>query len=257
MSEGQKWIKIGAIALAVFIILIIINAILFLFGIIGGFGRGTKDFSEYYSNINSIEIDVNASSVNIVKGDSFLVEAKGVSDNFRVNNRRNTLEIEEDAFWFFNNNSGEITIYVPSDLNELVIDGGSGEILIEDITTNKLELDLGAGLININNSTFNNSDIDGGVGVLNANNTTFTNLSLDSGVGEVNISGNIYGNSEIDGGIGEINLNLTNESLYRFIVDKGLGDISVNGTSISGTYGSGENVIDIDNGIGAVNITFD
>lgn len=257
MSEGQKWIKIGAIALAVFIILIIINAILFLFGIIGGFGRGTKDFSEYYSNINSIEIDVNASSVNIVKGDSFLVEAKGVSDNFRVNNRRNTLEIEEDAFWFFNNNSGEITIYVPSDLNELVIDGGSGEILIEDITTNKLELDLGAGLININNSTFNNSDIDGGVGVLNANNTTFTNLSLDSGVGKVNISGNIYGNSEIDGGIGEINLNLTNESLYRFIVDKGLGDITVNGTSISGTYGNGENVIDIDNGIGSVNITFD
>lgn len=256
MSEGQKWIKIGAIALAVFIILIIINAVLLIFGIIGGFGRGTKDFSEYYSNINSIEIDVNASSVNIVKGDSFLVEAKGVSDNFRVNNRRNTLEIEEDAFWFFNN-SGEITIYVPSDLNELVIDGGSGEILIEDITTNKLELDLGAGLININNSTFNNSDIDGGVGVLNANNTTFTNLSLDSGVGEVNISGNIYGNSEIDGGIGEINLNLTNESLYRFIVDKGLGDISVNGTSISGTYGNGENVIDIDNGIGAVNITFD
>ena len=257
MSEGQKWIKIGAIALAVFIILIIINAILFLFGIIGGFGRGTKDFSEYYSNINSIEIDVNASSVNIVKGDSFLVEAKGVSQNFKVNNRRNTLEIEEDAFWFFNNNSGEITIYVPSNLNELVIDGGSGEIKIEDITTNKLELDLGAGLININNSTFNNSDIDGGVGVLNANNTTFTNLSLDSGVGEVNISGNIYGNSEIDGGIGEINLNLSNESLYRFIVDKGLGDISVNGTSISGTYGNGENVIDIDNGIGAVNITFD
>ena len=257
MSEGQKWIKIGAIALAVFIILIIINAILFLFGIIGGFGRGTKDFSEYYSNINSIEIDVNASSVNIVKGDSFLVEAKGVSQNFKVNNRRNTLEIEEDAFWFFNNSSGEITIYVPSDLNELVIDGGSGEILIEDITTNKLELDLGVGLININNSTFNNSDIDGGVGILNANNTTFTNLSLDSGVGEVNISGNIYGNSEIDGGIGEINLNLTNESLYRFIVDKGLGDITVNGTSISGTYGNGENVIDIDNGIGSVNITFD
>ena len=257
MSEGQKWIKIGAIALAVFIILIIINAILFLFGIIGGFGRGTKDFSEYYSNINSIEIDVNASSVNIVKGDSFLVEAKGVSDNFRVNSRRNTLEIEEDAFWFFNNNSGEITIYVPSDLNELVIDGGSGEIKIEDIIADRLELDLGAGLIEIASSTFYKADIDGGVGVLNANNTTFTNLSLDSGVGEVNISGNIYGNSEIDGGIGEINLNLTNESLYRFIVDKGLGDISVNGTSISGTYGNGENVIDIDNGIGAVNITFD
>ena len=98
MSEGQKWIKIGAIALAVFIILIIINAILLIFGIIGGFNRGTKDFTERYTNINNIEIDVNASSINIVKGDSFLVEAKGVSDNFRVIDRRNTLEIEEDSF---------------------------------------------------------------------------------------------------------------------------------------------------------------
>lgn len=257
MSEGQKWIKIGAIALAVFIILIIINAILFLFGIIGGFGRETKDFSEYYSNINSIEIDVNASSVNIVKGDSFLVEAKGVSDNFRVNNRRNTLEIEEDAFWFFNNNSGEITIYVPSDLNELVIDGGSGEIKIEDIIADRLELDLGAGLIEIASSTFYKADIDGGVGVMNANDTSFTALELDSGVGSVTIAGEILGRSTIDGGIGEINLNLSNESLYKFIVDKGLGDITVNGTSISGTYGNGENVIDIDNGIGSVNITFD
>ena len=257
MSEGQKWIKIGAIALAVFIILIIINAILFLFGIIGGFSRGTKDFSEYYTNINSIEIDVNASSVNIVKGDSFLVEAKGVSDNFKVNSRRNTLEIEEDAFWFFNNNSGEITIYVPSDLNELVIDGGSGEIKIEDIIAERLELDLGAGLIEIASSTFYKADIDGGVGVIDAIDTTLSSLELDAGVGSVSIDGEILGRSTIDGGIGEINLNLSNESLYKFIVDKGLGDISVNGTSISGTYGNGENVIDIDNGIGSVNITFD
>lgn len=257
MSEGQKWIKIGAIAFAVFIILIIINAILFLFGIIGDFGRGTKDFSEYYSNINSIEIDVNASSVNIVKGDSFLVEAKGVSDNFRVNSRRNTLEIEEDAFCFFNNNSGEITIYVPSDLNELVIDGGSGEIKIEDIIADRLELDLGAGLIEIASSTFYKADIDGGVGVIDAIDTTLSSLELDAGVGSVSIDGEILGRSTIDGGIGEINLNLSNESLYKFIVDKGLGDISVNGTSISGTYGNGQNLIDIDNGIGAVNITFD
>ena len=257
MSEGQKWIKIGAIALAVFIILIIINAVLFLFGIIGGFNRGTKDFSEYYSNINSIEIDVNASSVNIVKGDSFLVEAKGVSQNFKVNNRRNTLEIEEDAFWFFNNNSGEITIYVPSDLNELVIDGGSGEIKIEDIIADRLELDLGAGLIEIKSSTFYKADIDGGVGVIDAIDTTLSSLELDAGVGSVSIDGEILGRSTIDGGIGEINLNLSNESLYKFIVDKGLGDITVNGTSISGTYGNGENVIDIDNGIGSVNITFD
>ena len=143
------------------------------------------------------------------------------------------------------------------DLNELVIDGGSGEIKIEDIIADRLELDLGAGLIEIASSTFYKADIDGGVGVIDAIDTTLSSLELDAGVGSVSIDGEILGRSTIDGGIGEINLNLSNESLYKFIVDKGLGDITVNGTSISGTYGNGENVIDIDNGIGSVNITFD
>ena len=256
MSEGQKWIKIGAIALAVFIILIIINGILFLLGALSFFGSGTKDFREYYSNITSIEIDVNASSVNIIPGDEFLIEASGVSDSFRVQERRNTLEISEDSFWLFNNNSGEITIYVPNDLNELNIDGGSGEIKIANIIADKLELDLGAGLIEIKSSTFYRADIDGGVGLINAFDTTFSSLDLDAGVGKVSIAGDILGNSKIDGGVGEIELILSNESLYRFNVDKGLGDITVNGESISNTYGSGENLIDIDNGIGAVTITF-
>ena len=255
MSEGQKWIKIGAIALAVFIILIIINGILFLLGALSFFGSGTKDFREYYSNIESIEIDVNASSVNIIPGDEFLIEASGVSDSFRVKERRNTLEISEGAFWLFNN-SGEITIYVPNDLNELNIDGGSGEIKIANIIADKLELDLGAGLIEINSSTFCRADIDGGVGLINAFDTTFNSLDLDAGVGKVSIAGDILGNSKIDGGVGEIELILSNESLYRFNVDKGLGDITVNGESINNTYGSGENLIDIDNGIGAVTITF-
>ncbi len=256
MSEGQKWIKIGAIALAVFIILIIINGILFLLGALSIFSSGTKDFREYYSNITNIEIDVNASSVNIIPGDEFLIEASGVSDSFRVKERRNTLEISEDSFWLFNNNSGEITIYVPNDLNELNIDGGSGEIKLTNIIADKLELDLGAGLIEINSSTFYRADIDGGVGLINAFDTTFNSLDLDAGVGKVSIAGDILGNSKIDGGVGEIELILSNESLYRFNVDKGLGDITVNGESINNTYGSGENLIDIDNGIGAVTITF-
>ena len=254
MSDGQKLIKIGAIVLAVFIILIIINAILFLFGITSF--RGTKDFSEYYNNIDNIEIDVNVSSVNIVRGDNFLVEAKGVSKSFKVIERRNTLEIEENGWRFLNNNSGEITIYVPNDLRSLSIDGGSGEIIIDNIVSDRLELDLGAGLIEIKSSTFNKADIDGGIGLIDINNTTLTNLELDAGVGSINIAGDILGMSTIDGGIGEINLNLSNETLYKFITSNGLGDITVNGSSISGTYGSGENVIDIDNGIGAVNITF-
>ena len=132
MSESQKIIKIVAIALAMFIIILIINGFFFAISLFSKSNRGSINFSEYYSNINNIEIDANKSSVKIVKGDKFLVEASGVSNNFKVRNKNNKLEIEENGNWLFNS-SGEIIIYVTNNLNELVIDGGNGKINIDSI----------------------------------------------------------------------------------------------------------------------------
>ena len=109
MSESQKIIKIVAIALAMFIIILIINGFFFAISLFSKSNRGSINFSEYYSNINNIEIDANKSSVKIVKGDKFLVEASGVSNNFKVRNKNNKLEIEENGNWLFNS-SGEIII---------------------------------------------------------------------------------------------------------------------------------------------------
>ena len=92
MSESQKIIKIVAIVLAMFIIILIINGFFFAISLFSKSNRGSINFSEYYSNINNIEIDANKSSVKIVKGDKFLVEASGVSDNFKVRNKNNKLE---------------------------------------------------------------------------------------------------------------------------------------------------------------------
>lgn len=253
MSESQKIIKIVAIALAMFIIILIINGFFFAISLFSKSNRGSINFSEYYSNINNIEIEANKSSVKIVKGDKFLVEASGVSNNFKVRNKNNKLEIEENGNWLFNS-SGEIIIYVTNNLNELVIDGGNGKINIDSIIANHLELDIGAGLIEINESTFYNSEIDGGAGLLKATSTSFTNLDLDAGIGKVELDGEILGNSKIDGGIGEINLNLTNESLYRFIIDSGIGVVKINEKKVSSVYGNGQNLINIDNGIGTINI---
>ena len=77
------------------------------------------------------------------------------------------------------------------------------------------------------------------------------------GIGEVNINSLITGNSDVDAGIGILNLNLQGSIAdYRIITDKGVGNLKINGQNISGasTYGEGNNLIKIDEGIGNINI---
>ena len=258
MSGVQKGIKIAAIVLAIFIICIIINAILALVGSFA-YAEGDVTFLESYNNISNIEIDLGTTNLEIKKGVEFKVEASNVTDKFKVKKRNNTLYIEEDSFWLFgNNNAGKVIVYVPEYLEELNIDTGAGTTTINNISARKMNLDHGAGIIEINASTFDNSEIDGGTGEINISSSIFTNLELDTGVGEVNFNGQILGKSNISAGIGEINLTLTGgEELYELRIDKGIGDVFLNGEDYGrSSYGNGANLIDIDGGIGEININF-
>ena len=257
MTGVQKGIKIAAIVLAIFIICIIINAILSVVGYFD-FSSNTKDYSNTFDNINNIEIDLSSASIELRSGTEFRIEASNVSDNFKVRERNGNLYIDEDNFWLWNNSGGKIVLYIPSQLNELNIDTGAGKTSISDITARKLELDMGAGTLEVINSIFYESSIDGGTGTIDITNSTLTDLELDCGVGDINITSEVLGRSSISAGVGEITLNLTGgESLYSLIVDKGLGNITINGIDFDNTtYGSGVNKIDIDGGIGNITIDF-
>ena len=238
MTGVQKGIKIAAICLAIFIICLILNAILFLVGSLS-FSKGDKSFTETYEDISYIEIDLNNSELEIKYGSEFMVDASNVSDNFRIRERNDNLYIEEDSFWLFGSNGGTVTVYVPRSLNKLSIDMGIGDTLISDVIASNVEIDSGTGKTTITNSTF-------------------TDLELDTGVGEVSFTGGLYGDNSIDCGIGDISLNLVgSEEDYRLLIDKGLGDVTINGTDFKdSTYGSGNNRIEIDGGIGAIDINF-
>ena len=256
MTGVQKVIKIAAIVLAIFIICIIINAIL---SVVGHFSlSNSKDFTKNYSNINNIEIDLNSASIEIKSGTEFKIEAKNVSDNFKVKERNGNLYIDEDTFWLWNNSGGKVILYIPTDLNELSIDTGTGTTIIKDITARNLELDMGAGILEIDNSTFYETNIDGGTGSVDVTNSSLTDLELDCGVGDISINGEIIGRSSINAGIGEITLNLTGgEENYSLMLEKGLGSIKINDEEFNNTtYGSGYNKIDIDGGIGSIYINF-
>lgn len=264
MNGIQKSIKILAICFAFFIIANIVSSIFFSLSFISSFGQSnnkSESFSEVYDYIDEIDINLSASKLTIKEGTEFKVEAEKISNTFTSKLINNTLRIEENKKWFLHkHNAANIIIYVPKGefLDQLLIDSGAGSIEISNILVNNFKINQGAGLVKITNSEFNKTNINGGVGEVKIINSILNDLDLESGVGSVNINSSITGNSNIESGIGKIALVLDNESNYQLEVTKGIGSIYINNkTQANDTiYGSGNNKLKIDGGIGEINIKF-
>ena len=79
------------------------------------------------------------------------------------------------------------------------------------------------------------------------------------GVGKLTLKSRIEGKSDLDYGVGETDLILLgSKDDYKIELDKGVGEARLDGESMrdDSVYGSGENFIQIDGGIGEINIEF-
>lgn len=266
MTNLQKIIKIGAICLAIIIIINIFSLLISVFTTFTDINLYTDEgetYKEEYSNVEKIEIDAISSSIIIEEGSTFEVTATNVNKSFSSNLKNKTLKIEENNnFLNLNKTNGKIVITVPTNtiLDELSIDTGAGKFTINNIKAREFDLSHGAGLLEITDSAFYETDIDGGAGKITITNTTLNNLELDSGVGQVDIEAFITGNSQISCGVGELNLKLLgNEEEYSIRTEKGIGTIKINNTEQKNgaIYGNGSNKLEIEGGVGSINIDFD
>ncbi len=266
MSSMQKVIKYLAIILAISLIIGIFTGI--YQGIGALFGVLTDDTSENDFNINEfpnsfsiLNVDIKASKLKIVTGESFKVESNNKYVTSKQTNNKLSV-IEKHTNFFKLNKNSEVIIYIPEDMifDKVYISSGAGTINIESITAKDLELELGAGKIEIDNiTTYNSTDIDGGAGEVIINNANISNLDLDAGVGKFTLNASIKGKSDIDAGVGELNINLLDsKENYSIYTESGIGRIIVDGNTIKNQsyYGNGNNTIDIDGGIGSININF-
>jgi len=106
--------------------------------------------------------------------------------------------------------------------------------------------------------TTQTADIDGGAGSFEATDCIFNDLNLDCGVGATKISGNITGRSKVSCGVGRTEFNLAGkEEEYSIRTETGLGAMTLNGKKCSddAKYGEGESKIEIEAGVGSVEIT--
>ena len=234
MTTAQKIIKYLAIAFAIFLIITIISAILTATVALSGI-LGLKKAIENSNNaemvtttfenaeIHTLNIDIAATNLMIKQGEILKIE----TDNSNIDCKQSNKELkikEKDYKWFsYNNVEKELILYVP-----------------EDLEFEKVKINVGVGKVTISSRTIND-------------------LDFDMGVGEANITADLTGESEINAGVGELNIKLQGEKdSYKIKADKGIGAIKIDGKQISNgeIYGDGENEIDIDGGIGSINIYY-
>lgn len=267
MNTTQKIIKYLAIGFAFSLIIGIISCIsTCIFGISIFFNNDDNilenaEETTIKEDIDSIEVNLGATNLYIVEGEEFKAETN--NKNIKVTERRNTLFIKEKKHSFSSfTETPTLTIYLPTsyELKKSIIENGAGKIKIENLNTKILDLELGAGSTEIINLTVQNeADIDGGAGKLEILNSEINNLDIDMGAGKLSLESKLTGDNNIEAGVGSVDLRLlgTKED-YKFKVEKGLGSIKIDGENIANEsiYGNGSSYIDIEGGVGSINIEF-
>lgn len=268
MTSFQKVIKYIAIALAIFLIVSIISGIIlglssisFLFS-----GKDTELMGEMKvyqidGDFSSLSVDLSGAKLKIQTADKFSVESTHKYISVKSDNGKLTIS-ETKRFFAALPKGITVILSVPKDyvFDNAMIDTGAGKVEIDVLSCNALELSLGAGKAEIKNLTANSrADIDGGAGELNIDGGKLCNLKLDMGVGKLTLKSRIEGKSDLDYGVGETNLILLGSKTdYKIELDKGIGEARLDGESMrdDSVYGSGENFIEIDGGVGSLSIEF-
>lgn len=257
MSSTQKIIKYFGIGIA---FLLIFSIFSFLIDIVLSIGNSFIPNIEPRNvslNSNYLDVSLKFSRLEIKSGDSFDVSTD--SKYISVNNDNNKITIKEKGHFNFNI-TDVVTVIVPSSyvFDDVLIDAGAGSVSIDRLVTKNLSFDIGVGNVVINDLVvYNDTSIDGGAGKFVINNGTINDLDYDMGAGDTNINAFINGSSEVDCGVGKLDLNLFNDmSDLSLDLSLGIGSVKFNGADVvkDSVLGTGRNVIEIDGGVGDINI---
>lgn len=268
MSNFQKVIKYCAIGFACFLAVSIIGGIISLILFFGSFfgldNEKSRDveviFSDQNSSISYLDIDVNSVNLNIESGDSLSVSSNSKYISYKTEDNNKLIIKEKKHFRKFNKNN-VLTIIIPKkkEFDKVSIETGAGKAIIDSIIIKELNFDFGAGQVVISDLVVSdNTNIESGAGQIIIKNSTLANLDLDMGVGQFNLNAKLIGQTSIEQGVGSLNIQLL-DSLdnYKIRISKGLGSVSLNGNQLGNDTitGNGKNTIDIDGGVGSINIT--
>lgn len=213
------------------------------------------------SHIRSLKIQINAADFTIKQADKFLVKSN--LKYLSVSEDDGVLTILEEVKNAGTYTDAMLTLYVPTGtiFEDVVITTGAARLAADDLSAETLTLQLGAGDVRIESlNATSRIDIEGGAGKITIAGGTLNNLELEMGLGELNLTAALLGNSDLVLGVGKSNLTLIgSKDDYKVDIEKGLGSITVDGRTVSDFDGSGngQNYIEVEGGVGAINLKFE
>jgi len=247
-SFARKYVKLGLIILAIGIVLSITA---FSFGgkIVNFPSHDVANISETYLGVESLNIDLDVSDVEVKVGNEFKIEANNVSNNsFKsyVENGQWYIQDKTSSKLFnINNFDTKVIIYIP-----------------ESFKSEKLKINMGAGSFIADKLTAVNTDINVGVGNLEIYDLITDEIDVNCGVGNVEIGGKVNNKGNLKCGIGNLDLKLKgNEKEYNYNLKVGIGEVVLNNNKFSGLNNkvientSSNKIFKINCGIGKINLS--
>lgn len=280
MNTNHTWIKYLAIAFGLVLALGIISSIVNGgVALLRGFGfidnrppiteQNSHSFKQDFSGkLESVLIKFDAGSITLQSGDTFQVEGTNIPASLTatLDNSKLVIEDQENTTILPNligkDKAPNLVVTIPRDTHlkkmELEIGAGRGELL--EIITDELILKQGAGEIVADQLQADSGKLNGGAGAVHFTDVQLNDFAIKGGVGLIDIQGLVTGDLEIDCGVGQTSLDI-NASVndYFITADQGIGPITINGQNLSETGTGSKSAphhIDIDGGVGPVNLTF-
>lgn len=216
-------------------------------------------FGPFSGEVTALEMDIGAAEVRIVAGEALRAETDNPYITAKVQN--GTLVIRERSH-VAGLESSELIVYIPAEMvfDRVELENGAGRITAERLSCRELDMELGAGeavfeLLTVTGG----AEISGGTGRI-ALAGSVHDLEFHMGVGEAELRLNLTGETELSAGVGALNVTVPDMAMedYTIHVEQGIGQVLLNGSAQSGSagIGTGENHIDIEGGIGNVEIDF-
>lgn len=215
---------------------------------------------EITSEIHSLDVQINAADFKIVSANDFLVESN--LKYLSVSEKDGVLKIVDEAKSNSDYTNPILTLYVPNGavFDDVDIETGAAKMTVDTLSASLVELKLGAGDVRFESLNASAEvDIEGGAGQITIVNGTLNDLSLEMGMGELNLTAAVLGDSDLKFGVGEYNVILIgSKDDYKVDIEKGIGSITVDGKTVTdfGSSGNGQNHIEIEGGIGTINLKF-
>lgn len=264
MTESQKIIKGLAIALAVFLIFIMVAAALaIVFTAFGGNKLAKEPFDVMPDGeFSSLDLSLSSTVLEIRTGEVFSVSTNNRRIEVEIDD--GVLSIEEDGVRNFLNfgdrNDSVLTLTLPGDFvfEEIEIEAGAGKVTVDTLSADRASLKFGAGEVEIGalNTTVE-TDVEGGAGKITIASGTITALDLEMGIGNLSLRAALVGDSSVDCGVGETGITLLEtDGGYSVRASKGLGSLTVYGEDFlaDASVGNGSNRLSVSGGIGAIRI---